>query len=181
MLEPNPKKLLTPPQVANVYTGSSGDLGQKSFAIIVSTYHHAITEKLLGGAVETLVENGTASENISVLHVPGAWEISLTAATLIKHSPPDGIVCLGCVIRGETTHDQHINTAVSNQLAQMSCDSGVPVAFGLLTCNSMDQAIARSGGDVGNKGVECADAIIHMVRLFEELGAARKTTSATAE
>ena len=102
--------------------------------------------------------------------VPGAWELSLACKRMINTNKFDAIICLGCVIKGETTHDHHINTMVSTTLGQMSVDSGIPVAFGLLTCNSFPQAIERSGGNVGNKGVEAAEAAIQMVRLCSELG-----------
>ena len=135
----------------------------------MSTYHQNITSKLLEGARTTLLAEGADDNQITILHVPGSWEIPLAAARLISQQKADAIICLGCVIRGETTHDQHINTNVSNQLGKLTCDSQIPIAFGLLTCNTLEQAVARSGGDVGNKGVECATAVIQMIRLFGEM------------
>lgn len=155
--------------MATVYTGKSGDLKQKRFAIVVSTYHQNITGKLLTGAIDTLVDEGVPAGQIAVLHVPGSWELPLAAARLIGQRQADAIICLGCVIRGETTHDQHINTSVSNQLGILACDSQIPIAFGVLTCSTLEQAVARSGGEVGNKGIECAAAAIQMVRLFDEM------------
>lgn len=152
------------------HTGKTGSLDKKRFAIVVSTYHAQITGPLLDGALETLATAGVADENVTVVRVPGAWELSLATKRLIDSNNFEALICLGCVIKGETTHDHHINTMVSSTLGQMSVDSGIPVAFGLLTCNSFEQAIERSGGAVGNKGVEAAEAAVHMVRLLDELG-----------
>ncbi len=97
------------------------------------------------------------------------WEIPGGAQLALESGQFDAVLTFGCVIRGETTHDQHINTTVSNGLGQLSLQHQKPVAFGLLTCNTMDQAIQRSGGDVGNKGVETAEAAIHMLLLKKEI------------
>ena len=101
--------------------------------------------------------------------MPGAWEIPVAAARLAKSSQFDAIICLGAVIRGETTHDQHINTQVSLSLGNLAVELELPVLFGLLTCNSLEQAIHRSGGNVGNKGEECAVAALEMVDLMRKL------------
>ncbi|QEG24264.1 6,7-dimethyl-8-ribityllumazine synthase [Mariniblastus fucicola] len=138
--------------------------------IVVSSYHRDITGKLHSGAVETLKSVGIADEDIFTAWVPGSWEIPLAAQRLLDTDKWDAIVCLGCVIRGETTHDQHINTTISNALGMLSLDYSKPVAFGVLTCNTLDQALARSGGSVGNKGVEAAESVLHMLSLFEEIG-----------
>lgn len=154
----------------DVITGSEGSLDSKRFAIVVSKYHWQITGRLLNGAIGTLREYGVTDDRIQVIHVPGSWEIPLAAAMVATpQSSCDGIICLGCVVRGETSHDQHINTTVSNRLGQIGTDSGIPVAFGLLTCNTMDQARARAGGDEGNKGEECARAVIHMLRVQDAI------------
>jgi 6,7-dimethyl-8-ribityllumazine synthase len=138
-------------------------------AIVVSSYHKDITGKLLDGAVETLTEIGIATEDIYSAWVPGSWEIPLAAQRLLETEKWDAVICLGCVIRGETTHDQHINTTISNALGMLSLDHSKPVAFGVLTCNTIEQAEARCGGAVGNKGVEAAEAVLHMLALFEEI------------
>lgn len=152
-------------------TGTNGPLSDKRFAIVVSSYHRNITAPLLEGAVASLMAVGVADKNVTVAWVPGAWELPLATRKLIAaRTHYDAVICLGCVIRGETTHDQHINTMVSTNLGQMSTETGIPIAFGLLTCNSLQQAIERSGGEVGNKGIEAADAAIQMVRLFDEIG-----------
>lgn len=151
--------------------GNTGSVAQRRFAIVVSKYHLSITEKLLNGAVQTLVRNEVPEANISTFWVPGAWEIPTAAQFALEQGNYDAILTFGCVIRGETTHDQHINTTVSNSLGRLSIEHNTPIAFGLLTCNTMDQAIARAGGEVGHKGIETADAAIHMLLLRQEIEA----------
>lgn len=133
------------------------------FAIVVSRYHDSITSKLLDGARKALLSAGVADSEIIVSWVPGAWEIPLAVKRLIANEDIAAIITLGCVIRGETTHDQHINNAVSSALMSLSLEHGKPVAFGVLTVNSLEQAIHRSGGNVGNKGIEAATAALAMV------------------
>jgi len=135
------------------------------YAIVVSTYNSNITNKLLAGAIGTLTTAGIASGDIVVVRVPGAWELPLAAALLAKDPWISAVITLGAVIRGETTHDQHINRAVSNALMDLMNQTGKPIAFGLLTCNTLEQAIHRAGGNVGNKGCEAAEAAIEMVRI----------------
>ncbi len=148
-----------------------GDLKgrHRRFAIVVSRYNESITGKLLTGAVDTLVDAGVEDDSIDVFWVPGAWEIPLIADLLAGSQRYAGVICLGAVIRGETTHDQHINRQVSQSLGQTALASGVPVLMGVLTCNSLEQAIHRSGGNVGNKGVECAEAALEMANLLPQL------------
>jgi 6,7-dimethyl-8-ribityllumazine synthase len=138
-------------------------------AIVVSRYNESVTSQLLAGAVATLRENGVRDESIDVAWVPGAFEIPLVADRMAKSGRYLAVICLGAVIRGETTHDQHINRAVSVGLAQAGLGSGVPVLFGVLTCDTLEQAIHRSGGNVGNKGSECALAALEMVNLLDRL------------
>jgi 6,7-dimethyl-8-ribityllumazine synthase len=139
--------------------------GNGRYAIVVSTYNSNITNKLLAGAIETLANSGVADGDIVVVRVPGAWELPLAATQLAKEASICAVITLGAVIRGETTHDQHINRAVSNALMDLMNKTGKPIAFGLLTCNTMEQAIHRAGGNVGNKGCEAAEAAVEMVRL----------------
>jgi len=140
-----------------------------SFAIVVSRYNASITGKLLSGALATLGEKGVNDASIDVMWVPGAWEIPLVARRAATSGRYVAVICLGAVIRGETTHDQHINRAVSVGLGQAGLHSGVPVLFGVLTCDTLEQAIHRSGGNVGNKGSECALAALEMVNLLAKL------------
>jgi len=142
-------------------------------AIVVSSYHRNITGKLHEGAVDTLRGVGIEEDDIFTAWVPGSWEIPLAAQRLLDSDQWDAVICLGCVIRGETTHDQHINTTISNALGMLSLDYSKPVAFGVLTCNTLEQAEARCGGAVGNKGVEAAEAVLHMLTLFEEIDGAQ--------
>ena len=148
--------------------GTTGSVSEDHFAIVVSKYHLSITGKLLEGAQQTLTRNLVPAAQITVFWVPGAWEIPGGTQLALESGRFDAVLTLGCVIRGETTHDQHLNTTVSNGLGHLSLQHQKPVAFGLLTCNTMDQAIQRSGGNVGNKGVETAEAAIHMLLLKKE-------------
>jgi 6,7-dimethyl-8-ribityllumazine synthase len=155
--------------MAHVVDGKSGQV-QGRFAIVVSRYNEHITGKLLAGAIETLRKGGVADEAIDVAWVPGAWEIPLIAQRMACSGKYAAVLCLGCVIKGETTHDEHINRQVSLSLGQLAMETGLPVLFGVLTCNTLEQAIHRSGGNVGNKGQECAEAALEMVRLLGKLG-----------
>ena len=137
--------------------------------MVVSRYNESVTTKLLEGAVETLATGGVADEAIDVAWVPGAWEIPLVAQQLAASGKYAAILCLGAVIRGETTHDRHINRAVSTAISEIGLRERVPVMFGLLTCETLEQAIHRSGGSVGNKGRECAQAALEMVSLLGHL------------
>ena len=136
---------------------------------MVSRYNESITSKRLEGALETLGAHGVADDAIDVLHVPGAWELPVVAARLARSGSYAAVLCLGAVIRGETTHDRHINRSVSATLAQVSVETEVPVLFGLLTCETLEQAIHRSGGKAGNKGAECALAALEMADLMRKL------------
>jgi 6,7-dimethyl-8-ribityllumazine synthase len=164
----------------NIYRGNPTSANGR-YAIVVSRFNESVTTRLLDGATKTLLEGGVADENIDVVWVPGAFEIPLVASELAFTEEYDAVICLGAVVRGETTHDQHINRAVSNALAQLALDSQTPVLFGILTCNTLEQAVARSGGyesttgkdaaraHLGNKGVDCAKAALEMADLMSQL------------
>ncbi|NLF08264.1 MAG: 6,7-dimethyl-8-ribityllumazine synthase [Pirellulaceae bacterium] len=151
------------------------------YAVVVARFNESITSRLLEGAARTLVEHGVPDERIDVYWTPGAFEIPTVVECLAARGEYVAIICLGAVIRGETTHDQHINRAVSNALCELGVRYKMPVLFGLLTCNTVEQAIARSGGDAsstdkgrsdahkGNKGVDCALAALEMVDLLSKL------------
>jgi 6,7-dimethyl-8-ribityllumazine synthase len=139
------------------------------YAVVVARYNESITSRLLDGAVETLVAHGVPSDAIDVAWVPGAFELPAPAAVMARSGAYRAVLCLGAVIRGETTHDEHINRAVSLAISQLSLETGVPVLFGVLTCNNLEQAIHRAGGNVGNKGVECAEAALRMASLLHQL------------
>lgn len=135
----------------------------RRIGIAVSTYNSNITNRLLEGAYETLAAAGFSQSEIIETRVPGAWELPLAARRLAARPDVVGILTLGAVIRGETTHDQHINRAVSCALMDLMMETGKPVGFGLLTCNTLEQAIHRAGGNVGNKGCETAEAVLAML------------------
>jgi len=148
--------------------GCNGRVG-----IVVARFNQSITQKLLDGAIATLRERGLSESQIDVAWVPGAFEIPIVANRLASSSQYQVVLCLGAVIRGETTHDQHINRAVSLGLMKAGMRTGVPVLFGILTCDTLEQAIHRSGGNVGNKGSECAEAALEMIDLLAKLPGAQ--------
>jgi 6,7-dimethyl-8-ribityllumazine synthase len=150
------------------FDGASGPISGR-FAIVVSRYNETITGKLLQGATDTLTQAGIADDDIDVAWVPGAWEIPLIAQRMAETGRFAAVLTLGAVIKGETTHDEHINRQVSLSLGEISLVTGVPIAFGVLTVNTLEQAIHRAGGNVGNKGIECAEAALQMVRLLGQL------------
>jgi len=151
------------------YRGEAKAHPNDRFAIVVARYNKNITDKLLSGALTTLEAAGVADDAVEVAHVPGAWEIPLIAQQMADRDEFAAIICLGAVIRGETTHDQYINQQVSHSLGQIALEANVPVLFGLLTCNSLEQAIHRSGGNVGNKGSDCAEAALEMASLLRAI------------
>lgn len=154
--------------MAHIIEGTGRAIRQR-FAVVVSRYNESITTKLLDGALETLSAKGVAPDRVDVAWVPGAWEIPLAADRMAASGRYAAVLCLGAVIRGETTHDQHINRAVTLALSQLALRHQLPVPLGLLTCESVEQAIHRSGGTHGNKGSECAEAALEMVGLLQAL------------
>ena len=142
------------------------------FAIVVAQWNREVTDKLLDGAVEALREVGVVGDRIDVAWVPGSWEIPLAAKRMAESGRYAAVICLGAVVRGETTHDQHINRGVSLALVEIALAADLPVLFGVLTCESMEQAIDRAGGAHGNKGRDCAEAAVHMVGLLKNLPSA---------
>lgn len=155
--------------MANEFSGELEAADEDRFAIIVSRYNSNITEKLLDGAIDSLGSHGVKPERMDVFRVPGAWELSIASQKAAESKKYAAVICLGAVIRGETTHDQYINQQVSLSLGNISLQFGIPVSFGLLTCNNMEQAIHRAGGNVGNKGIECAEAALEMVGLLRQI------------
>lgn len=139
------------------------------FAIVVAEWNRNVTSKLLEGAVATLTEHGVDDDRIDVAWVPGSWEIPLVAKRMAASGNYAAVLCLGAVIRGETTHDEHINRGVSLAMMDLALEFELPVLFGVLTCNTLEQAIHRSGGNVGNKGSECAEAALQMVGLLKTM------------
>lgn len=139
------------------------------FGVIVSDWNDKITHKLYDGCIQTLIANGTNKEDIKSVHVPGTFELPVTAKILLESKSYDAIICIGCVIKGETKHDEYINSAVANGLVTLGIMSGKPVIFGVLTPNSQEQAEDRAGGKYGNKGIEAATTALKMANLKKEI------------
>ncbi|WZU47978.1 6,7-dimethyl-8-ribityllumazine synthase [Stieleria varia] len=152
------------------FVGTDGDLPQGKIVVAASTYNEAICDSMLTAALESLNNGGVAPSDILVVRVPGAWELSLAIAPLIRRPDVVAAIALGCVIKGETTHDEHINRAVSMSLMNMGVETEKPIGLGLLTCNTLEQALQRSGGALGNKGHEAADAALELLRLSVKIG-----------
>ncbi len=152
-------------KVAGERTGLVGPLPPGRVAIIASRYNAGVCHSLASAAVEALRRGGLGDEDIDVVRVPGAWELPLAVARAVNDPETIAAIALGVVIRGDTTHDEHINRAVSMALMQLGLESRKPIGLGLLTCNTPEQAQARAGGEHGNKGTEAAEAVLEMLRL----------------
>ncbi len=146
--------------------------GDDRYAIVVSRFNELITARLLDGAIDTLCRHGSDRANITVVHVPGSFEIPLVADRLAHSGKFHAVICLGAVIQGETTHHEYINHQVAAGVMQAGQDSQIPVSFGVLTCPTMEHALDRAGGKAGNKGVEATLAAIEMVDVLRRLAAA---------
>ena len=139
-------------------------------AIVASRFNEFITSKLLSGAEDGLVRHGVPGENIDVAWVPGAFEIPVVALRLAQSGKYDAVICVGAVIRGSTSHYDYVCAEVSKGVAQASLQTGKPVLFGVLTTDTIEQAIERAGTKAGNKGYDCALSAIEMVNLLGQLG-----------
>ena len=140
------------------------------FGLVVSRFNDFINDRLLGGALDALTRNGADEKNLSIVKVPGAFEIPLAAKKMANSGMYDAVICLGCVIRGATPHFEYISAEVSKGIAKVSLDSGVPVSFGVITVDNLEQAIERAGTQAGNKGWDAALAAIEMINLFKTMG-----------
>jgi len=140
------------------------------FAIVASRFNHFIVDRLVEGVVDTLVRHGAESGNIRIVRVPGAWELPMVTARVAGADEVDAIIAVGTLIRGGTPHFEYIAAEVSKGLAQVSLDTGVPVSFGVLTTDTIEQAIERAGTKAGNKGAEAALAAVELVSLMRQLG-----------
>jgi 6,7-dimethyl-8-ribityllumazine synthase len=138
----------------------------KKFAIIVSRFNDFITDKLVGGAVDALVRSGTLDKDIDVVKVPGAFEIPLVAQKIAAKKHHDAVICLGAVIRGATPHFDYVSAEVSKGIAAASMEAGLPIIFGVLTTDTLEQAIERAGSKSGNKGWDAALAAVEMANLI---------------
>lgn len=141
----------------------------KKFALVVSRFNEFITNKLVSGCIDMLVRHGAKEEDITAVWVPGAFEIPAIAKKLAESSKYDAVICLGCVIRGSTPHFDYVSAEVSKGVASVGISSKVPVVFGVLTTDSIEQAIERAGTKSGNKGSDAALTAIEMVSLYSQI------------
>ncbi|MGH9218525.1 MAG: 6,7-dimethyl-8-ribityllumazine synthase [Vicinamibacterales bacterium] len=142
-------------------------------AIVVSRFNDFVTGRLLDGARAALAEAGVAAADIEVLHVPGAFEIPMAAQRVAETGKVNAVVCLGCLIRGETPHFEYIAAACAHGITAAAASTGVPMSFGVLTTNSAEEALERAAAGPSNKGREAAEAALEMARLFERIGDGR--------
>jgi 6,7-dimethyl-8-ribityllumazine synthase len=150
------------------------------FAIVVSRFNTFITERLLAGALDALTRSGADPEAIDVIKVPGSWEVPLAAAEAARQKRHDAIICLSAVIQGETPHFEYIAAEAAKGIAQVSVSHGIPVAFGVLTTNTLEQAIDRAGAKGGNKGFDAAMTAIEMADLMHQLRSTPRGASGRA-
>lgn len=137
--------------------------------IVASRFNEIIVHKLLDGALDGLVRHGVDSDNITAAWVPGSFEIPTAALRMAESGKYDALICLGCVIRGETSHYDYVCNEVSKGIAQIGMTTGVPTMFGIVTTENVEQAIARAGAHAGNKGYDCALSALEMVNLMRQL------------
>ncbi len=138
-------------------------------AVVASRFNDFITTKLIEGAVDCLVRHGCAQKDITVIRVPGSFEIPIAAARAAGSGKFDGVICVGALIRGQTPHFDYIASEVTKGIAQVSLDTGVPVTFGVITADTLEQAVDRAGAKAGNKGFEAAQSAIEMADLLRQI------------
>lgn len=143
--------------------------GGMKFAMVVGRFNDFITERLLGGAIDAVVRSGASEDDITVAKVPGGWEIPLAAKKLAESGKYDAVICLGSIIRGSTPHFDYVANEAAKGIAQVSLESGVVMTFGVLTTDTLEQAIERAGSKAGNKGYASAMAAIEMVDLLRQV------------
>ncbi len=141
------------------------------FAILVSRFNSVITERLLAGALDALARTGCDPDAVQIIRVPGSWELPLVARELALQKRHDAIICLSAVIRGDTPHYEYIAAEAAKGLAQTALESGLPISFGVLTCDTLEQAIDRAGAKSGNKGFDAAMTAVEMGNLMRRLRA----------
>src|SRR5690349_9011039 len=154
--------------MARVLEGQLSASGLR-FAIIVSRFNSFITDRLLGGAMDALTRTGANADQVDVVKVPGSWEVPLVAGELARSKRYDAVICLSAVIRGDTPHFDYVAAEAAKGIAHASASSGIPVAFGVLTTNTLEQAIDRAGAKSGNKGFDAAMTAIEMANLMKTL------------
>jgi 6,7-dimethyl-8-ribityllumazine synthase len=139
------------------------------FGIIVSRFNSLISDRLLSGALDALQRHGASDGDITIVWVPGSFEIPMTAKKLVQSGNHDAVICLGALIRGDTPHFDHLASTVTKELGALGMESGVPVIYGVLTCNTMEQAVERAGLKSGNRGFDAAMSAIEMVQVVKQL------------
>ncbi|MBI4713319.1 MAG: 6,7-dimethyl-8-ribityllumazine synthase [Planctomycetes bacterium] len=154
--------------MGKVYQGELAG-NKKKFGIIVSRFNELITKKLLEGAEDYLVRHGVKTEGIDVVWVPGSFEIPLIAQRLVRSKKYDAIICLGAIIKGETPHFDYIASESAKGIAQVSLANSIPIEFGIITAETVEQAMERAGIKRGNKGAQAAEAALEMANLFDQL------------
>ncbi len=163
------------------FSPSNSSIGQAlrpgPSAIIVSRYNQSVTSVMRDGAIGAYLDRGGSESTLAILEAPGAYELISIARAAASSGMYGSVVCLGCVIKGETSHDQHISSAVANGLAQITVATGVPVSFGVLTTNTNEQALARAGGAKGNKGAEAMNAALDAADAIATLTHAKATNT----
>jgi 6,7-dimethyl-8-ribityllumazine synthase len=155
--------------VMNIIEGKLSAEGLK-FCIIVGRFNSFITERLLEGAIDCILRHGGSKENIEIVKVPGSFEIPLTAKKLAKSGKYDAIICLGAVIRGSTPHFDYVANEVTKGIAQVSLETEVPISYGILTTDTIEQAVERAGTKMGNKGFDAAMVAIEMANVLKSIG-----------
>ena len=154
--------------MSRVFEGQLSAAGLK-FAVVVSRFNSFITERLLAGAMDALARTGAGPDLIDVIKVPGSWEVPMVAGELARQHRYDALICLSAVIRGETPHFDYVAAEAAKGVAHVAAETGVPVAFGVLTTNTLEQAIDRAGAKGGNKGFDAAMTAVEMANLMRAL------------
>jgi 6,7-dimethyl-8-ribityllumazine synthase len=152
----------------NIIEGDLTAAGLK-FAVVVSRFNSFVTDRLLAGALDTIKRSGGSDSEVDVMRIPGAWEFPVTVRAIAAQKKHDAIICLGAVIRGDTPHFDYVAGEAARGIAQAAADTGLPIVFGVLTTNTLEQAIDRAGGKGGNKGADAATTAIEMSNLLRKL------------
>jgi 6,7-dimethyl-8-ribityllumazine synthase len=148
-----------------------------SYGIVVSRFNSLVTSHLLDGAIDCLTRHGANEKNITVVYCPGSFEIPQLAAHMAKSGKFDGIICLGCVIRGETPHFDYIASEVTKGIGAIALESGIPIGFGVLTTENLEQALERAGAKAGNKGWDAAITAIELVNTYKQISGGKKRSN----
>jgi 6,7-dimethyl-8-ribityllumazine synthase len=154
--------------MAKTYSGNLIGKGRK-FAIVVSRFNDLVTGRLLDGALDSLARRGVAEKDIEIYRVPGSWEIPVTAARVAGSGRHNAVICLGAIIRGDTPHFDYVAAEAAKGIAQVSAQAKLPVVFGVVTADTLEQALQRAGAKSGNKGFEAAATAVEMADLFEQI------------